>query len=193
MRRVLDTNTALLGPVWGGPAGALIDAARAGRIGLVSSIPLIAGLEGVFGRPKFARVLEARRVFTADLVEGYATLVELVGPARMPPMAAARKSGSSAAAVGADASGPGRTARWSDGLRNRSRLGGLEISSGSWRGSSCSGPIVGPRLTRCGTAAVSACNHRSSALGPALVSGRDRWGPTVGPLPTRAQLSIIRR
>ncbi len=85
MRLVLDTNTALSGLVWGGPPGALIDAARARRIGLVSSIPLIAELEGVLGRPKFARVLKARRVFAADLVEGYATLVELVRPASIPP------------------------------------------------------------------------------------------------------------
>ncbi len=82
---MLDTNTALSGLFWGGPPGALIDAARAGRIALVSSIPLVAELEGVLGRPKFALALEARGIFAADLVEGYATLVEVVRPAQIPP------------------------------------------------------------------------------------------------------------
>ncbi|WP_216593880.1 putative toxin-antitoxin system toxin component, PIN family [Thioflavicoccus mobilis] len=82
---MLDTNTALSGLVWGGPPGALIDAARVGRIGLISSIPLIAELEGVLGRPKFAPALEARGIFAADLVEGYAALVEILRPAQIPP------------------------------------------------------------------------------------------------------------
>ncbi len=85
MRLVLDTNTALSGLVWGGPPGALIGAARDGRISLISSVALIAELQGVMTRPKFASALQARNLAVESLVDGYAALVEIVRPARIPP------------------------------------------------------------------------------------------------------------
>jgi len=47
VRLVLDTNTVISGLLWGGTPGRLIDAAKAGRVELVSSAPLLAELQGV--------------------------------------------------------------------------------------------------------------------------------------------------
>lgn len=80
LRLVLDTNTALSGLIWGGPPGALIHAARHGRIQLCSSMPLIAELQGVLRRDKFAAPLKPRGLSAADLFDGYAALVEIVRP-----------------------------------------------------------------------------------------------------------------
>ena len=75
MRRVLDTNTAISGLLWGGTPGRLVDAAESGRIDLVSTVALLAELQGVLSREKFTSQL-ARRGFTvSDVFDGYAALV----------------------------------------------------------------------------------------------------------------------
>jgi putative PIN family toxin of toxin-antitoxin system len=51
---VLDTNTAVSGLIWGGVPGQLIDAAAAGRVQLIASLPLLDELHGVLFREKFA-------------------------------------------------------------------------------------------------------------------------------------------
>lgn len=85
MRLVLDTNTALSALLWGGTPGRLIDAAEAGRIELVSSAALLAELQGVMAREKFARRLALRKLKVADLFDGYAALVMIVAPAAIAP------------------------------------------------------------------------------------------------------------
>lgn len=85
MRLVLDTNTALSGLLWGGTPGRLIDAARTGRIELVSSAALLAELQGVLAREKFAKQLARRGLPVADLFDGYAALATIVIPALIPP------------------------------------------------------------------------------------------------------------
>jgi len=85
VRLVLDTNTAISGLIWGGPPGALIDRARKGTIQLFSSMPLIAELQGVLGRDKFAVALQQRGVSIADLFHGYAALVQVVDPMPIDP------------------------------------------------------------------------------------------------------------
>jgi putative PIN family toxin of toxin-antitoxin system len=85
VRLVLDTNTALSGLLWGGTPGRLIDAAEAGRVELVSSAPLLAELQGVLSREKFAKQLAKRGITVADLFDGYAALVTLVAPASIAP------------------------------------------------------------------------------------------------------------
>ncbi len=86
MRRlVLDTNTALSGLLWGGTPGRLIDAAEAGRGALFSSAALLAELQGVLSREKFARQLAKRGLTVADVFEGYAALVNIVTPATIAP------------------------------------------------------------------------------------------------------------
>ncbi len=85
MRLVLDTNTALSGLLWGGTPGRLIDAAEAGRIELTGSAALLAELQGVLSREKFARQLARRGLTVSDVFDGYAALVVIVIPANITP------------------------------------------------------------------------------------------------------------
>jgi putative PIN family toxin of toxin-antitoxin system len=85
VRLVLDTNTALSGLLWGGTPGRLIDAAEAGQVELASSAALLAELQGVLSREKFARQLAKRGITVADVFDGYAAMVTLVAPAVIAP------------------------------------------------------------------------------------------------------------
>lgn len=85
MRLVLDTNTALSGLLWGGTPGRLIDAAEVGQIELASSAALLAELQGVLSREKFARQLAKSGLTVADVFDGYAALVSIVTPATIAP------------------------------------------------------------------------------------------------------------
>jgi putative PIN family toxin of toxin-antitoxin system len=85
VRLVLDTNTALSGLLWGGTPGRLIDAAELGQVELVSSAALLAELQGVLLREKFARQLAKRGMTVADVFDGYAAMVTLVAPAAIAP------------------------------------------------------------------------------------------------------------
>lgn len=85
MLLVLDTNTALSGLLWGGTPGRLIDAAEAGHVGLAASAALLAELQGVLSREKFARQLAKRGLSVGDIFDGYASLITLVEPATIAP------------------------------------------------------------------------------------------------------------
>ena len=85
MRLVLDTTTALSGLLWGGTPGRLIDAAEEQRIELASSTALLAELQGVLSREKFAKQLAKRGITVADVFDGYAVLVTIVAPASIAP------------------------------------------------------------------------------------------------------------
>lgn len=84
MHLVLDTNTALSGLLWGGVLGQLIDAAEQQRIELASSTALLAELQSVLSRPKFARQFAQRGLVPADVFDGYAALVVNVSPLSTP-------------------------------------------------------------------------------------------------------------
>lgn len=84
MRFVLDTNIALSGLLWAGAPQRLIEAAEQHRIELVSSTSLLAELQGVLARTKFAAQLAKRGLRSADLFEGYAALVGNVTPLSTP-------------------------------------------------------------------------------------------------------------
>ena len=86
MRLVLDTNTVVSGLIWGGAPGRLIDAAVAGRVQIISSVPLLDELHDVLLRKKFAAQLAEQGVDAADLFEGYAALVQLFVPAAIDPV-----------------------------------------------------------------------------------------------------------
>lgn len=66
MRLALDTNSVLSGLLWGGTPGRLIDAAEAGHVELASSAALLADLQGVLSREKFARQLAKRGLTVGD-------------------------------------------------------------------------------------------------------------------------------
>jgi putative PIN family toxin of toxin-antitoxin system len=84
VRLVLDTNTVISGLLWGGAPGRLIDAAVQQRIELASSTALLAELQGVLSRSKFAAQLAKRGLTVNDIFDGYAALVLCVTPLSTP-------------------------------------------------------------------------------------------------------------
>jgi len=86
MQIVADTNTLISGLLWSGTPRRLLDAAHAGKIALYTSSILLAELEDVLGRGKFARRLAEAGVTAQTLVLGYATLAILIEPARIAPV-----------------------------------------------------------------------------------------------------------
>jgi uncharacterized protein len=56
-----------------------------GRIKFVTSLPLLAELEGVLVRNKFSVQLAKRGLSVADVFDGYVALVETVAPAQIAP------------------------------------------------------------------------------------------------------------
>lgn len=85
MRRVPDTNTALSGLLWDGTPGRWLEAGERQRIELISSAALLAELQGVMAREKFARQLAQRKPKVADLFDGYAAWVMIVALAAIAP------------------------------------------------------------------------------------------------------------
>ena len=57
IRAVLDTNTIVSGVGWGGPPGAVLDAALAGRFEIVTSPALLDELRRVLAYPKLQAVI----------------------------------------------------------------------------------------------------------------------------------------
>jgi len=57
IRAVLDTNTIVSGVGWGGPPGAVLDAALAGRFEMVTSPTLLDELRRVLSYPKLQAVI----------------------------------------------------------------------------------------------------------------------------------------
>ena len=84
MRFVLDTNIALSALLWNGAPGQLIDAAVQKRIELFSSTALLAELQGILTRQKFARQLTERGLSVADVFDGYAALIVNISPLAVP-------------------------------------------------------------------------------------------------------------
>jgi len=89
MRVVADTNTVISGLLWSGTPRRVLDAARAGTIELFTSAVLLAELEDVLSREKFAQRLALVGLTPRDLVLGYAALALLVDPAAIDPVVVA--------------------------------------------------------------------------------------------------------
>jgi uncharacterized protein len=85
VRLVLDTNAAVSGLLWRGNPGKLLDAALAGSVTLFASAPLLAELQDVLGRRKFAALLQSRGLSATQMFDGYAALTTVVAPAAIPP------------------------------------------------------------------------------------------------------------
>jgi predicted nucleic acid-binding protein len=78
MRLVLDTNTVVSGLLWSGPPRQVLDTARVGQVTLFTTLVLLAELDDVLSRSKFATRLHAAGVSAQALVVGYAALATLV-------------------------------------------------------------------------------------------------------------------
>ena len=86
MRVVADTNTLVSGLLWHGNPWRVLDAARAGTLQMYTTAVLLAELEEVLQRPKFAQRLSLAGATSHTLVLGYAALARLVEPAEITPV-----------------------------------------------------------------------------------------------------------
>jgi len=91
MRAVLDTNILVSALLWGGIPKQLLDAGRNRRLTLLTGAALVAELEEVLGRPKFAGRLARAGTSVDALLEGYLDLVHFV---HAPPLAGIILAGS---------------------------------------------------------------------------------------------------
>jgi putative PIN family toxin of toxin-antitoxin system len=86
VRAVADTNTVVSAFLWGGVPAEVLAAAREQRLTLFTSAALIAELEDVLSREKFAaRILQVGST-VADLIAGYRALAQLVRTTTMTPV-----------------------------------------------------------------------------------------------------------
>lgn len=86
MRVIADTNTVVSAFLWGGPPAAVLAAARAGYITLFTSPVLLAELEDVLSREKFAARIVRVGSSAAQMLAGYRALVtSCVRPRLNPP------------------------------------------------------------------------------------------------------------
>ena len=85
VRIVLDTSALVSGFLWNGAPRRLIEAAVAQRIEIFTSQTLIAELERVSARPKFAAKMMAQQLTPALLAERYRAIAESVIPADIGP------------------------------------------------------------------------------------------------------------
>jgi putative PIN family toxin of toxin-antitoxin system len=86
MRVVADTNIIVSGLMWDGPPRRVLEAASAGQISLFTSPALLAELEDVLGREKFALRLARVGRTARDLVERYALLAESIDAPGIDPV-----------------------------------------------------------------------------------------------------------
>ena len=86
MRIVADTNTVVSGLLWMGNSRQVLEMARRGTIYLFTSAHLLAELEDVLSRDKFAYRLTSADVTVQDLVLGYAALASIIEPATIEPV-----------------------------------------------------------------------------------------------------------
>ncbi|HKP87968.1 MAG TPA: putative toxin-antitoxin system toxin component, PIN family [Blastocatellia bacterium] len=86
MRVVADTNVVVSGLLWQGAPRQVLDAGRTGAIDLFTSAVLLAELEEVLEREKFAERLARVNVGPRELVLGYAALATLVTPEEIVPV-----------------------------------------------------------------------------------------------------------
>jgi putative PIN family toxin of toxin-antitoxin system len=74
------------GLLWFGAPREVLDAARGGRLHLLTSTELLVELEDILQRPKFAQRLALAGTSAHELVLGYAALATLVKPAAIEPV-----------------------------------------------------------------------------------------------------------
>jgi putative PIN family toxin of toxin-antitoxin system len=87
-RAVVDTNIVVSAFVWGGNPRAILDAARRGTLTLFTSAALIAELEDVLARAKFAKRIADAGSSVDELLGDYLALAQLIRPTADPPAVA---------------------------------------------------------------------------------------------------------
>ena len=85
LRAVADTNTVVSGLLYRGRERALLEAARAQRFALYTSVVLLAELADVLPRAKFATRIAAADMSVARIVRRYARLATRIVPAQIGP------------------------------------------------------------------------------------------------------------
>ena len=83
-RTVADTNIVVSAFLWGGTPRAILDAARRGTITLFTSAALIAELEDVLSRAKFAKRIAEVGSSVGEMLGDYLALTQLVRPTEHP-------------------------------------------------------------------------------------------------------------
>lgn len=83
MRIVVDTNVIVSAFLWGGTPRRLLDAIEEQQLELFTSRALIAELEDVLAREKFAAQLSRTRFTSAFLIARYTQLATLIAPAEV--------------------------------------------------------------------------------------------------------------
>ena len=86
MRVVADTNSVVSAFLWGGPPAQILGVAREKRISLFASAALIAELEVVLRREKFAARIASVASSADELVLGYRALVSIVRATAIAPI-----------------------------------------------------------------------------------------------------------
>lgn len=86
MRVVADTNTVLSAFLWGGAPAEVLTAAREQRLTLFTSATLIAELEDVLAREKFAARISQVGSTITEMIAGYRALAHLVRTTAMAPV-----------------------------------------------------------------------------------------------------------
>jgi len=84
IRVVADTNIVVSAFFWGGAPRGVLDAARRKEVALFTSIALLAELDEVLAREKFAKRIAAVGCSVEDLVTDYLALAQLVRAAALP-------------------------------------------------------------------------------------------------------------
>jgi len=83
VRAILDTNVFIAGLLWRGSPHVLLEHARAGTLAVISSSTLIAELDNVLGRAKFAAILSKTSTSLERTIAEVRLLAELIDP---PPL-----------------------------------------------------------------------------------------------------------
>jgi putative PIN family toxin of toxin-antitoxin system len=86
MRVVADVNTIVSGLLWQGTPRLVLDAARSGKIHLLTSAALLAELEEVLTREKFAQPIARVGLTPRNLVFDYAALALMIEPGVIRPV-----------------------------------------------------------------------------------------------------------
>jgi putative PIN family toxin of toxin-antitoxin system len=84
-RAIVDTNIVVSAFLWGGTPREILDAARRNTLTLFTSAALIAELEDVLSRPKFAKRIADVGSYVDEMLGDYLALAQLVRPPAHPP------------------------------------------------------------------------------------------------------------